>query len=181
MLYEEFRKKIVDLQSDWQSFKVEFIDRDGFKRFADQLYDEVNEWTEVCITGYFSERIRKELERIIRLQGRKVRLICPEFSVDFKRDRKNLEALRKLASAGAQIKVCNRLHARFFVAYGPSQKGIKGFLVIGSFDFNTECIGLERYDAGIRTSNPDLVQSAVNLFNQIWNEPESLPLIERYP
>jgi hypothetical protein len=37
-------------------------------------------------------------------------------------------------------------------------------------------MGKERYDAGIKTTHPDLVQSTLNLFEQIWNEPESLLL-----
>jgi hypothetical protein len=52
---------------------------------------------------------------------------------------------------------------------------------MGSFDFNTEGMSKERYDAGIKTQNPDLVLSAVELFEQIWDEPESLPLNEKYP
>jgi hypothetical protein len=51
-----------------------------------------------------------------------------------------------------------------------------GLLLIGSFDFNTECIGKDRYDAGIKTKHPDLVESATKLFEQIWDEPESIPI-----
>ncbi len=59
LAYEEFRKKIVNLQSDVNLFKTEFLDRDGFKRFADNLRSNVDGWHEICITGYFSETIRK--------------------------------------------------------------------------------------------------------------------------
>ncbi len=53
-----------------------------------------------------------------------------------------------------------------------------GWVVIGSFDFNSDCIGRERYDCGIKTRHPDLIISAMtflikfgmnpnqNLFNQ---------------
>jgi hypothetical protein len=37
LAYEEFRKKIVNLQSDVSLFQAEFLDRDEFKRFADSL------------------------------------------------------------------------------------------------------------------------------------------------
>jgi hypothetical protein len=87
----------------------------------------------------------------------------------------NLEALEKLANAGAEIKFNNRLHARLLVGGHPT---IGGLLVIGSFDFNTECIGKERYDAGIKTRNPDLIESALKLFEQIWNEPESVSITD---
>ena len=180
--WEEFRKKIVSLQSDLQLFKAEFLDRDDFKKFVDNLFDNINGLNEIRITGYFSETIRETLETIIRNSSvSKVKLICPFFPVNRKRDRMNLQALKKLSEAGVEIKVNDRLHARFLVAH---HSGLlpdwRGLLVIGSFDFNTECIGREKYDAGIKTTHPDLIESAVKLFEQIWNEPESLPLLERY-
>lgn len=175
--YEEFRKRIVELQTYWSLFKVEFLDRDAFKRFALQLSSQVKDWTNICITGYFSETIRNEVEALIRLD-RRVRLICPDFPINSKRDKRNLQALKHLADAGTEIKVNNRLHARFLVAHTSELK--RGLLVIGSFDFNTECIGRERYDAGIKTKHPDLVSSAVKFFEQVWNAPESKTLNERY-
>jgi hypothetical protein len=171
----------VNLQSDVSLFEAEFLDRDGFKRFADNLRKNVEAWHRICITGYFSETIRKSLESI--LKGRphnKVRLICPHLDVKKVRDKKNLQALQKLARAGAEIKLNDRLHARFLVAYNPVAQHTYlkywGLLLIGSFDFNTECIGRERYDAGIKTRHPDLVESAIKLFEQIWDEPESISL-----
>jgi hypothetical protein len=77
MAYKEFREKIVNLQSDVNMFNVEFLDRDGFKRFADNLRSNVEGWTRICITGYFSETIRQSLESIIKVPEYSVRLICP--------------------------------------------------------------------------------------------------------
>jgi hypothetical protein len=187
MTFQKVRDKITNLQVDLDLFKADFLDRDGFKQFADNLSGNINGYNEVCITGYFSETIRKELETVIK-RGCHVRLICPEFPVQSSRDRKNLQALRKLVDAGAEIKVNDRLHARFLVAYFPElTKHIdgnelrNGLLVVGSFDFNTECIGQDRYDAGIKTKHPDLIESAVQLFEQIWREPESVDLQKKYP
>ena len=176
--WEKLREKIISLKADLAPFEMDFLDRDGFKSFYDNLSSEVDGYKEVCITGYFSETIRETLQEIIKLR-RHVRLICPEFLIKSKRDRKNLDTLRKLAKAGAEIKVNNRLHARFLVAHNPIIE--RGLLIIGSFDFNTECIGRERYDAGVKTRHPDLVKSAVSLFDQIWNEPESILLNVKYP
>jgi len=184
--YEEFRKKVKHLQSDVMLFETVFLDRDDFKKFADNLKSNVDNLYRICITGYFSETIRKPLEKLlapslVETSPYEVRLICPHLDTKRGRDRKNLQALKKLAKAGAEIRINERLHARFLVAYDPSfmhEEGshYHGLLLIGSFDFNTECIGRERYDAGITTRNPDLVKSAVELFEQIWNEPESIPL-----
>jgi hypothetical protein len=178
--WEFYRKYVVDLQSIFSRFKTELIDRESFKRFADNLQDEVGGWTEICITGYFSETTREQLERIINC-GRKLRLISPELNVSNSRDKKNLGVLKKLCSKGAQVKVNSRLHARFLVAFHPDQKDVSGILLVGSFDFNTECIGKERYDVGIKTVHPDLIRSARKLFDEIWNEPESVSLDKKYP
>ena len=185
MAYKEFKDKIVNLQSDVNLFKVQFLDRDGFKKFADNLRSNVQGWTKICITGYFSETIRQSLESIIEVPAYSIRSICPYLNIKQVRDRKNLQALRKLAGKGVEIKVNDRLHARFLVAYNKVLKhpSVKywGLLLIGSFDFNTECIGRERYDAGVKTMHPDLVKSAVELFEQIWTEPESIPLNDYEP
>jgi hypothetical protein len=170
--WKKLKDKIVHLQGELAPFEVNFIDRDSFRSFCDNLCSEAATFSRIYITGYFSETIRETLERLVKMH-KDVRLICPEFTTQSQRDRRNLNALRKLAEAGAEIKLNGRLHARFLVGGHPS---IGGLLVIGSFDFNTECIGKERYDAGIKTSHPDLVKSAFELFEQIWNEPESISL-----
>jgi len=172
--WKKFKDKIIHLQSDLSPFQVDFLDRDSFKRFCDNLRSEGQGYQEIYITGYFSETIRETLQEIAEVKLNLVRLICPEFPIKSQRDRRNLGALKKLAVAGAEIKFNNRLHARFLVAYNPANS--RGLLVIGSFDFNTECIGRDRYDAGIKTRHPDLVKSAIKLFEQIWNEPESITL-----
>ena len=175
--WKKLKDKIIFLQGDIAPFEVIFLDRDSFKQFSENLRSEVESYENIYITGYFSETIRETLEKLIRSKHN-VRIICPEFQRQTQRDEKNLQALTKLAGAGAEVKFNNRLHARFLVAHRPA---IGGLLVIGSFDFNTECLGRERYDAGIKTKHPDLVKSAVSLFEQIWKEPESVPLDKKYP
>lgn len=167
--WEKLRTKIVGLQGDFAPFKVDFLDRDAFKKFCDNLRPNLENLKEICITGYFSETIRTELEGIVQNKYYHVRLISPDFQVGNPREKKNLEALRKLSKAGVEVKFNYRLHARLLVAHTP----ISGLLILGSFDYNTECIGKERYDAGIRTSHPDLIQSAIDFFEQVWNDSET--------
>ena len=179
--WEKLKNKIIYLQGDLSPFEVTFLDRDSFKQFSENLRGAVEAYENIYITGYFSETPRETLEKIIRSKHN-VRIICPEFQRQTQRDERNLQALRKLAGAGAEVRFNNRLHARFLVAHNLARDApLRGLLVIGSFDFNTECLGRERYDAGIKTWHPDLVKSAVSLFEQIWNEPESVPLNEKYP
>jgi len=178
MYYRDLQKSVKTLEAELEPFEVEFMDRDSFKKFADNLLSEIGGYNQIWITGYFSEAIRDSLEMFAR--SHKLKLLSQEFDLNNKREKKNLEALRKLCNSGAEVKVNSRLHARFLLAHSPEFPAI-GLLVIGSFDFNTEGMSRERYDAGIKTKNPDLVLSARDLFMKIWAEPESVPLKEKYP
>jgi hypothetical protein len=164
---------------------MEFLDREGFKRFSESLAGFAENHKEICITGYFSETIAKTLERILKMPDHHVRLLCPELDEKQKRDKKNLQVLRKFAVQGAEVKFNSRLHARLFVAYQRStlekRSKWRGLVVVGSFDFNNECIGQERFDAGVKTTHDDLVQSAVQFFDKVWDDSDSLPLDKRYP
>jgi len=140
--WKKLLDKIIFLQGDIAPFTVDFIDRDSFKRFCDNLRSEMESYKNIYITGYFSETIREALEQLIKSwKDRKVSLLCPEFPTESRRDKRNLEVLEKLAKAGAEVKFNNRLHARFLVATNPAMGGL---LLIGSFDFNTECIGKDQ-------------------------------------
>lgn len=178
--WTKFIKKITGLQQDLYPFEIELLDTQDFKKLHDDLLHDVGSpYQKIYITGYFSETCRDTLEKIIK-QPRIVKLIIPELDLRKRKDRKNFQVLEKLAKAGAELRFNNRLHARFLVAHGPESRGVdmRGFLLIGSFDFNSDCIGLERYDAGIKTKHPDLVKSAVELFEKIWSTPESITLEE---
>ena len=177
--FENFRKEIVGLQSRLKVFQIDFLDRDSFKEFANRLWENIYNYTEVCITGYFSETVSQDLEKVAKAKDKKVKLICQELDTANKRDRKNLEVLKKLCKAGVEVRFNNRIHARLLIAYHPQLPESSGLLILGSFDFNSECIGRERYDAGIRTRHPDLIEAAIHLFEEIWNDSESIPLNEK--
>lgn len=172
--WNKLNNKIRSLESDITQFEVEFINRDEFKNICDNLSYNLKNLKNICITGYFSETIRMELEKMATDEFHLVHLISPDFTVGTPRDKKNVEALRKLSQAGVQIKFNSRLHARLLVAYN----SISSLLILGSFDYNTECIGKERYDAGVKTNHPDLAKSAITFFQQIWNDSETQSLEE---
>ena len=173
--WKELQQKIVNLQGDVGKFQVEFLDRNSFNDFVvNRWRSELQNFPEFCITGYISETIREKLQ-YLRNWNATVRLIYQEIpSNPSKRDRKNLEVLKKLVETGIKIKFNHRTHTRMLIAYNPKAQ-FSGLVIIGSFDFNHECIGKERYDSGIKTRHPDLVKSAIELFEQIWDEPESIP------
>ena len=180
--YEEFKNKILMLQSDWNRFTIDFINSKDFKEFADDLIDKLRggAYNEVRITGYFSETVRESLEQFAQMAGHKVQLITQELDLNKPKEKKNLDVLRSLCKKGVEIKVNNRIHARLLVARQTGFPQTLGLLIIGSFDFNTEGMGKERLDAGIRTKHPDLVNAAIEFFDIIWNASESIPLNEKY-
>jgi hypothetical protein len=166
----EFKNVLANLHEQLNLFRVDFMDRQDFKNFSHDLPSKLGTWNEIYITGYFSEAVRKDLEKLA--EWKKLKIISIKFNLKNERDRKNLEALKKLSKVkgdgtnnGVEIKVNNMLHARFIVAFNQSISLLRGVLILGSFDFNTEGIAGVRFDAGVKTQNPDLVRSAVKLFN----------------
>jgi len=179
--FDDFKNVLANLHERFNLFRVDFMDRQGFKNFSHDLSSKLGTWNEICITGYFSEAVREDLERLA--QFKKLRIIGIEFNPKNRRDRKNLEALKKLSKVkgdgeryGVEIKVNNMLHARFLVAFNQSASQLRGRLILGSFDFNTEGVAGVRFDAGITTQHPDLVRSAIKLFDEIWNDSSSISL-----
>ena len=110
MYYRDLLKRVGELQADLvNQFKIDFMDRENFKNFADNLSSEAGGYTQLWITGYFSEAIRDSLEMFAR--NHKLKLLSQEFDLNNKREKKNLEVLKKLCNSGAEIKVNSRLHA----------------------------------------------------------------------
>lgn len=61
------------------------------------------------------------------------------------------------------------LHARIFCV--PDKR----ILIVGSGDFQTDCFGGSRFDAGIWSNYPELIKSAIDFFNRVWEESNPLP------
>lgn len=85
--WEKLRQKITGLQADIAPFRVEFFDRDSFKKFCDNLRANLENLKNICVTGYFSETIRAELESIARNDYYHVRLLSPEFPLYHEKER----------------------------------------------------------------------------------------------
>ena len=186
--FNEFRSTLSNLAGKLDLLKADFMDRESFKKFASELNSKLKSWREVCITGYFSEGMRKEFEKIA--EWKKLRLICRKLDPKRTGDKKDLDALRKLSTiepkgegAGVEIKFSDIVHARLFVAFNrlPQTEDYSGLLILGSFDFNKDGIAGQRLDAGISTKNPDLIKSAIKLFEEMWNDSSSIPLDKAYP
>lgn len=179
--YHSFNAKIEELEKEWARFIVEFLDRVTFKQYTDRLHDHLSRFKNICITGYFGETVNKTLQTLSK--SRRVRILSPKLRPNYERDLMSLQVLEDISKEGGVIKLNNRLHARFMVAWNEEPKKdrelrpkIHGVLVIGSFDFNKEGMGEERYDAGIKTGHPDLVRHAIDLFEDVWNDRHSISI-----
>lgn len=160
-------------------FNVDFIDEAQFKKFAnDEMGSFCQAYEEICISGYFSDGFAIELVTALSGLKKKVRIITAVHNIKRPNDKKNLASLRKIQDIGAEIRVNLRTHFRMFLLKGKT----KGLLILGSFDFNKEGMNMERRDAGIKTTHPDLVQSAYDYFMSVWeDEHDCTPLDEMYP
>lgn len=112
---------------------------------------------EILIMGYF-DNIR--LDKLLPY-AYLIKLLCRE---DAKDRPTNLDALKRIKKAGAQVKTNKFMHSRMFCV--PDRR----FLIIGSGDLQADCFGAKRYDAGIYTTHPQVLKDAVDYFNRVWEE-----------
>ena len=173
--YNKLKKDATNFATRLQEFNVDFFDQVKFKRFVDtEVVELFSCYDEICISGHFSEGFAELVCQ--KLNGVRtnltLRLLTSSTGIA------SIEALRRIQDAGAEIRYNRNLYFRMFV--GKSSVG--GILVLGTFDFNRDGMGMNRRDAGIHTSHPDLVQSAYEYFIKVWNEERgSIPLDEKFP
>jgi hypothetical protein len=192
--WKEFRSKLEASNNELGKFNVVFMDDQRFSSFINHLKGIKSEFdyqysVRQCnffdIIGYFSEGMGKVL--LQHLEGYKdcsIRLITPELKPEQRQDRLNLNALRKMEANGIEIRVNERIHTRLFLGYSDRDlnKDSNGVLLLGTFDFNKEGLSEDKINAGILTRHPDLVKSARELFERVWEEKiETKPLSEAYP
>ncbi len=61
-MWDEIADKIAEVQNYILPFKVEFLERESFKKFCDNLIANLSGFKEIYVTGYFSETIRGDLD-----------------------------------------------------------------------------------------------------------------------
>jgi len=127
-------------------------------RFRDsmQLSDDL-----LYYMGHFDQELLDKLTPI----AKRIKIISPE---DTLKTAKNKDALRRISKDGAEVRLHPMLHARILLV--PK----RNFLIVGSGDLQTNCLGGNRFDAGIKSNYPELIGDALNFFNRVWNESEPL-------
>lgn len=177
--FNELRAQLDHIKKDLLGFNVEFYDEARFKSYINDHFDSLlGSYQSVNITGYVSEGFAKIVLKN-PMKANKIRLITQRLNLKMANDRKNLESLRRLYDAGAEIRVNQRVHCRMLLCRNREHKGL---LILGSFDFNKEGMNEERRDAGIYTTHPDLIESAFTYFNKMWEDKyDTKPFNELYP
>jgi len=115
----------------------------------------------IYIMGYFDQARLDKLTPI----ARNLKIISPTGALKTK---KNKDALKRISKAGAEVKTHPMLHARIFC--DPDKR----VLIVGSGDLQTDCFGGSRFDAGVWSNHPDLIKSAIDFFNRVWQESDPL-------
>ena len=118
---------------------------------------------ELVLAGYFDQYLLKDFQAMSPKPP--IKFISPELT-NSKQDKINLDALQRLNKMGAKVGFHKMLHARMVLS--PTE------IVVGSADIKSDCLGGRRYDAGIWSNNPVLVQSGKVFIDKVWSE--STPL-----
>lgn len=116
---------------------------------------------DIYIMGYFDQIM---LNRLLPIANR-IKIVSPARALKTK---KNKDALKRISKKGAEVRTHPMLHARIFCV--PDLR----FLIVGSGDLQTDCFGGTRFDAGIWSNYPELVKSAIDFFNRVWEESDPL-------
>ena len=67
---------------------------------------------------------------------------------------------------GAEVRFHPMLHAR--VVCNSTE------VIVGSSDIKSDCLGDRRFDAGVWSNNPVLVQGVNEFFQRVWSESKPL-------
>lgn len=179
---EIIKSEFGKLYHNLRKYQVKFIDDQFFKKFINSNMSHMRHafdghprssgndpFNYMDITGYFDYSSIDFIKFYLQ-KNYQIRLICPSFGQNPRiRDLQNIEALKTIQNLGANVKINNRMHGRMFLSYdNPNHLGHR-YLILGSFDFNTEGFQGQRNDIGIETQNIDLVKSALEYFNQTWS------------
>lgn len=113
----------------------------------------------LTLAGYFDQAFLTDFKNLSPMP--KIKIISPELK-NTKQDQVNLDALKRLKAMGAEVGFHPMLHARFALSQSE--------IIVGSSDIKSDCLGGRRYDAGIWTNNPILVQSCKLFADRIWKE-----------
>jgi len=156
-------------------YNVRFLKAPSFIKYFERIPDLRGKFQKLMLMGHFDNAFTEIVGEYYPLYSNRVemRVVSHRFNKGDEDD-PNRRALETLADMGALVKVNVDVHARMFIGYHEHQNISE--LLLGSFDFNRDGLSRHKNNAGIITSNPDLLKEAVAFFEKIWSRNRSVPL-----
>ncbi len=175
---EDELRRYREIQENKESLAPRFVESSpNIRTYGGMIEDLINSQQGISpivsgeifyIMGYFDHVLLDKLARIANV----TKIISPSREMQNQKPtrkmEKNEDALERIAKMGADVRLHPMLHARMFCV--PQ----RNFLIIGSGDIQTYCFGGTRFDAGIYSNNPELIKQAMNFYNRVWAESETL-------
>jgi len=172
-------KDISGISSLIERFRVDFIDEQEFLKFFAHLKDPsrpgvLNDAYRIVLPHKAGSGFNPRFIYLTGFLGTQIRdLLCAASAYCqikvISRYNRPAAVLREMAEKGIKVGVNKNAHGRLFIAYGDRNHLEEGLLILG-FDFDKEGLSGERKDAGIITKHPDLMQSAIDFFERIWDD-----------
>ena len=173
-------RDISEVSSLVERFRVDFIDEEEFLKLVAHLKDPsllgvLNDSYRIVLPSKGGSGFNPRFIYLTGFLGTKIRDLLCEASeagcrIKIITEHTRHGILKKMSEKGIEVGINKKIHARLFVAYVDRDHLEEGLLVLGTFDFDEKGLSGERKDAGIITRHPDLMQSAIDFFDRIWDD-----------
>lgn len=196
MKIHEINGELDKIKGLIHNLEVQFVDESIFRGFINSILTPPQHgymyfpgfwsWKNTLISGYFDESIFEPIntiaERVQTLENSNIKLLTHELNLNKSRDKKNFDTLKKLnENKIIECRINVRNHSRFLLQYNELKSMHKGYLIIGTFDFNKEGVGGTRRDSGIFTRNSEILKQTKEYFFKCWENTHDSHPINEYP
>ena len=161
--YNEAYKNAQNALEKLTRFRARWYPYESFNKFIEQMESHFIAYKEIWLTGHFSYSFVRRIKGLPSIYpGCDFRVL----SIDPKSNKINLEALKSIKEEGGKVKIQRTLHARMFI--GCNEDADSMCLIIGSYDYNREGISGENVNAGLFTTDPEMIKQAKDFFLVQW-------------
>jgi len=161
--YNEAFQNAQDSLGRLSRFKAIWCPYEFFSNIIEQMETHFKVYKEIWLTGHFSNSFVRRIEGLpSRYPGCDFRVLSI-----YSTNKINTEALESIKAEGGKVKMHRTLHARMFI--GCNEDTDSMCLIIGSHDYTREGIPGENVNAGLYTTNPEIMKQAKDFFLAQWN------------
>ena len=176
MKWDETLEKLQNIKGELAKYRVKFVDHEEFIKILTHMRNperakyrgyriklgknQKRDISNLYITGYIGDEMTDYLIQGVK-SGCNIQVITTH---------RRPEVLNKLKNNGVKVKTNKEMHARMMIGFADRDYLKNGFLLVGSFDLDEKGLGGDKINAGIITTHPDLINSAVEFFEEEWND-----------